>query len=148
MEKRNGALSIGLQWAGAVQRTKSAAQGRVAENRLIQSFVAKKWSILLLLMAFLLGRAMILEELAPFSIAFFAVMYFQRRDLLLWTGVFLFAGSLLAVQPQSGFILTEMVVFLLIQKGLEKYERSDTEQIPARARARHVTSITSSHREY
>ncbi|MBV6717442.1 stage II sporulation protein E [Paenibacillus chitinolyticus] len=130
MEKRNGALSIGLQWAGAVQRTKSAAQGRVAENRLIQSFVAKKWSILLLLMAFLLGRAMILEELAPFSIAFFAVMYFQRRDLLLWTGVFLFAGSLLAVQPQSGFILTEMIVFLLIQKGLEKYERSDISLAP------------------
>ncbi|WP_248931040.1 stage II sporulation protein E [Paenibacillus hamazuiensis] len=105
--------------------------GLFAENRLVQAVVAKKWSMLLLVMGFLLGRAMILEQLSPFAIAYFGVMYFLRRELLLWIGLFLAAGSLFSIAPShTGYIVTEMAVFFLIQKGLEKFERSDISYAP------------------
>jgi len=117
-------------WSGILQKAKSGSGSALMENRFVQSIVAKKWSFVLVVMAFLLGRAMILEQLAPFAIAFFAVAYFLRRDITRWVGLSLLLGSLFAVEMKTGYILTEMIVFLLIQKGLEKYERSDLSYAP------------------
>jgi len=114
-----------------MQAGKQRAVNAVAENRLVQSVVAKKWSILLLFMAFLLGRAMILDQLAPFAVAYFAVIYFLRRELLFWAGAFLLAGSLFSAVPQhAGYIAVQMIVFLLIQRGVERFERSDISYAP------------------
>lgn len=95
-----------------------------------QAISAKKWSFLLICMAFLLGRATILEELSPFALGFFAVMYFQRQELSPWIGVALFAGSLLTPTPHTGYLVTQILVFLLFQKAIEKYERSDLSSAP------------------
>ena len=73
---------------------------------------------------------MILEQLSPFALAFIAVIYFTRRDILHWVGVAAFAGSLFAVNSNTGYLVTEIIVFLLIQKALEKYERSDISLAP------------------
>ncbi len=117
--------------AGMMKKITERISGLFAENRLVQAVVAKKWSMLLLVMGFLLGRAMILEQLSPFAIAYFGVMYFLRRELLLWIGLFLAAGSLFSIAPShTGYIVTEMAVFFLIQKGLEKFERSDISYAP------------------
>lgn len=114
-----------------MQAGKHRMSSAVVENRLVQSVVAKKWSILLLFMAFLLGRAMILDQLAPFAVAYFAVMYFLRRELLFWTGAFLLAGSIFSAAPtHAGYIAVQMIVFLLIQKGVERFERSDISYAP------------------
>lgn len=122
---------MGTVWSGWMQRIRQSMFGMMAENRLVQSLVAKKWSLLLLMMAFLLGRAMILEQLAPFAVAFFAVMYFLRRELLFWSGLFLAAGSLFSAAPlNAGYLAAEMIVFLLIQKGVERFERSDISYAP------------------
>lgn len=102
----------------------------LVRNRLVQALVARKWAFLLVGMAVLLGRAMILEQLAPFAVAYFAVIYFVRGDLLPWVGAGLFAGSLFAAHPETGLIVTELIVFLLIQKGVEKFERSDISFAP------------------
>ncbi|WP_391563876.1 stage II sporulation protein E [Paenibacillus cremeus] len=118
-------------WTGGVTRVKQGFVGALVGNRLVQSIVAKKWSILLLFMAFLLGRAMILDQLAPFAVAYFAVLYFLRREFIYWTGLFLVAGSLFSAAPQhTGYIVAEMLVFLLIQKGVERFERSDISYAP------------------
>lgn len=122
--------NVGLQWTGFMQKVKYAGGALTIQNGFVQGLLAKKWSILLVMMAFLLGRALILEELAPFAIAYFAVIYFMRRDLLPWVGVSLFLGSLLSVQQNTGYIVTEMIVFLLIQKALDKYERADLSYAP------------------
>jgi stage II sporulation protein E len=105
-------------------------QGYVREQRFIRWLSVKRWNMVLLAIAFLLGRAMILEQLSPFAIAFFAVIYFLRREMLTSTAFFLFAGSLLSVEPRTGYIVTEMIVFLLLQKGIERYERSDLSFAP------------------
>ncbi|MCZ8517582.1 stage II sporulation protein E [Paenibacillus filicis] len=128
MQKLNGMTSIGLGWAG---KAKNGMAGMVARNKFVQTIVAKRWSILLLMMAFLLGRAMILDQLSPFAVAFFAVMYFLRRELLYWSAIFLTAGSLFSTDPKhTGYLAVEMLVFLLIQKGVERFERSDISYAP------------------
>jgi stage II sporulation protein E len=99
-------------------------------NWLVQTWLLKKGFFLWLAMAFLLGRATILEDLYPFAIAFFAVVYYTRKG---WVGpvtAALAAGSLFAPHLHTGYILTEMLVFILLQKGLEKYERADISYIP------------------
>ncbi|WP_281890879.1 stage II sporulation protein E [Paenibacillus sp. YYML68] len=116
----------------STRKLRASIKAAFNENRLVQAVVGKKWSILLLFMAFLLGRAMILDELAPFGVAIFAVMYFLRRELLLWTAVFVAAGSLFSADPvHTGYVLAEMVVFLLMQKGVERFQRSDISYAPA-----------------
>ncbi len=103
---------------------------RIRIDAVIQSWIARRWSLLLAVMAFLLGRAMILDELAPFALAYFAVIYFLRRDLTPWIGCFLFIGSMFAVQPHSAAILTELLIYYLFQKVLEHYGRSELSYAP------------------
>lgn len=117
-------------WNAVVQKAKTGSRRTFVENRWVQSILAKKWSVLLVAMGFLLGRAMILEQLAPFAIAYFAVVYFVRKDLLRWVGASLVLGSLFAIELKTGYIVTEMIVFILIQKGLEKYERAELSYAP------------------
>ncbi|MDF2960577.1 MAG: stage sporulation protein [Paenibacillus sp.] len=131
MQKKLNFSHVGLTWNRWTQNAKRKTASVLVENRFVQSAVAKKWSILILLMAFLLGRAMILDQLAPFAIAFFAVMYFLRRELLVMTGLFLIAGSLFSAEPQyTGYVAAEILVFILIQKGVERFERSDISYAP------------------
>lgn len=125
-QRMSSASSDGVRQMG------KSAKGVLVENRLVQAIVARKWSILLLFMAFLLGRAMILDQLAPFGVAFFAVIYFLRRELLGWTGIFIAAGSLFSAEPMNtGYLIAELIVFFLLQKGVERFQRSDISYAPA-----------------
>jgi stage II sporulation protein E len=130
MQKQSMSTVIGGHWMGFWNKAVVGTRSRTVESRFVQAFVARRWSFLLVLMGFLLGRAMILEQLSPFALAFFAVSYFLRKDLLPWIGVALFTGSMLSMNPHSGYLVTEMIVFLLLQKALEKYERSDLSLAP------------------
>ncbi|TDF91581.1 stage II sporulation protein E [Paenibacillus piri] len=131
MLKKLGLTNAGLTWNRWTQQAKQKTAGIVLDNRLVQSFVIKKWSILLLLMSFLLGRAMILDQLAPFAVAFFAVIYFLRRELVLLSGLLLIAGSLFSAEPMhTGYMAAQILVFALIQKGVERFERSDISYAP------------------
>ena len=130
MDKWNVVSLNASAFSGLAQKAKNMSRNWLVGNRLVQGLIAKRWTILLSVMAFCLGRAMILEQLAPFAIAYFAVIYFVRRDLKLWVGLSLLAGSLFAYEIKTGYLLTEMIVFLLIQKGLEKYEHSELSYAP------------------
>ncbi|MEX2459903.1 MAG: stage II sporulation protein E [Paenibacillaceae bacterium] len=99
-------------------------------NRLVQIWILKKGFILWMVMAFLLGRATILADLFPFAIAFFAVVYYTRRAWLIGATLAIVAGSLFSLQIHTGYIVTELLVFILLQKGLEKYEKADISYVP------------------
>ncbi|MFD2611533.1 stage II sporulation protein E [Paenibacillus gansuensis] len=118
------------KWAKVSDKLMQSGQGVFMGNRLFQAVAAKKWSIILLAMAFLLGRAMILEQLAPFAVAYFAVIYFLRRDLLFYSAGMLLAGSLFAEQMHIGIIAAEMAVFFFLLKGLERFERAEISFAP------------------
>nr|WP_249730734.1 stage II sporulation protein E [Paenibacillus sp. J2TS4] len=113
-----------------LRQIKLGTRQRLTDSRIMQAWLVKRWAVLLVVIAFLLGRATILDELSPFAIAYFAVFYYVRKDLLHWVGMALCAGSLLSSHGNAGYIVAQMLVFLLIQKGLEKYEKAELSHVP------------------
>ncbi|WP_168123385.1 stage II sporulation protein E [Paenibacillus sp. HB172176] len=94
------------------------------------ALLAKKWTFLLVSIAFLLGRAVILESLMPFAVAYFAVIYFMRKDVYGWVAASLVAGSWFASDPAPLWIAMEIAVVFLLLKGLETYERAELSTAP------------------
>jgi stage II sporulation protein E len=109
-------------------RTRITAWGQ--KQRYVQLIAAKKWMILLSFMGFLLGRAMILDELSPFAVAYFAVIVFMRRDSILPVAAAIIAGSLFTPFPGALVTTAELIIFYLVYKGLESYERIDLSYAP------------------
>ncbi|AOZ92805.1 stage II sporulation protein E [Paenibacillus crassostreae] len=104
-------------------------QGRVIRGTM-NMIATKKWMIVLAMMGFLLGKAMILDELSPFALAFFAVIAFMRRDYLPVVTVAIIAGSLFAPFPTPLLIVAEIIVFYLIHKGLQAFEHAELSYAP------------------
>lgn len=100
------------------------------KQRFIQLMAAKKWMFLLSFMGFLLGRAMILDELSPFAVAFFGVIVFMRRDSMLPVAGAIIAGSLFTPFPGALVIIAELIIFLLVYKGMESFQRIDLSYAP------------------
>jgi stage II sporulation protein E len=115
------------QWSSEVW---GKVRERLMENRLVQGFVARRWSFVIVLMGFLLGRAVILEQFMPFAPAFFAVIYFFRKDMLYGTTLAITLGSMTAAHGGTAVLLAQMLVFYWNQKGLEKFEKTDLAYIP------------------
>ncbi|KRE45268.1 stage II sporulation protein E [Paenibacillus sp. Soil522] len=130
MEKENTVLLPGVKRTGLVKMLMQKGREWVAGRRFIQVIMAKKWTVLLVGVAFLLGRAVILESLMPFAVAYFAVIYFMRRDIYPWVAVSLVAGSWLAADPAPMWIAMEIAVLFLFLKGLEAYEKAELSSAP------------------
>lgn len=90
---------------------------------LMQLWLTKKWVVLLVIMGFLLGRATILGELSPFAIAYFAVIFYLRKDFIHLVGAALVGGSLLSTQWHAGIVVTEILAFIIIHRILEKMDK-------------------------
>ncbi|MNB98131.1 Stage II sporulation protein E [compost metagenome] len=97
---------------------------------LIQLIAVKKWTLLLSLMGFLLGRAMILDELSPFAVAYFAVILFMRKDSVLPVAGAIILGSLFTPFPGAAIVASELIVLFLIYKGMENFQRIDLSYAP------------------
>lgn len=116
--------------AGWVQGVMSRGHDWAMSRRFIQLVLAKKWTFLLVAVGFLLGRAVILESLMPFAAAYFAVLYFMRKDAYAWVAVSLIAGSWFAVTPAPMWIAMEIAILFLLFKGLEAYEKAELSTAP------------------
>ncbi|WP_181438738.1 stage II sporulation protein E [Paenibacillus sambharensis] len=130
MNKRNLIMFPGAKQTGVVQETVRKGWNSAGMKRMVQTIASKKWTVLLAVVAFLLGRAMILESLAPFAIAYFAVIYFLRRDVHLIVAASLVLGSWFAATPSTLWIAMELSAFYLLVKGMEAYERSELSYAP------------------
>lgn len=96
----------------------------------VEALSSKKWSVLLVGLAFLLGRAVILDSLMSFAVAYFAVIYFLRRDLAFLTGIMTIAGSLFAIEPAPLWVALEILVVYLLFRGLQAFERVNISKVP------------------
>jgi stage II sporulation protein E len=81
-------------------------------------------------MGILLGRAQMLEQIAPFAAAFFGVVLYVRKDMAFWAAVSLVAGSFWAADPMPAVVCAELGVLYLLFRGLELYERADLSHAP------------------
>ncbi|OXM14573.1 stage II sporulation protein E [Paenibacillus herberti] len=129
-EKANVVLFPGQPRTSRAVEALRKGKEKATQWRAFQLIAAKRWTILIAVVGFLLGRAVILENLMPFAPAYFAVIYFLRKDVYKLTAISLVAGSLLAVTPSAIPIAMEIAVLFLLIKGLEVYEKAELSQAP------------------
>ncbi|WP_232699031.1 stage II sporulation protein E [Brevibacillus daliensis] len=89
-----------------------------------------KWHILSLTMGFLLGRALILEQLSPFVIPFVIVMYFLRRDTILAASFGMLAGSFAHSVPLGLQTLLSLVLSMVVCRIAGRWKRKDFSAVP------------------
>ncbi|MFV9511719.1 stage II sporulation protein E [Tepidibacillus sp. LV47] len=106
--------------------------GSLFQQKLNQIFhvLFKKWDLGFLLMGLLLGRAMILNELSPFAIPFFAVMYHLKREKLLFISLAILLGANLTEHNQGALIFAGMLIFFFAQKWLDAKGKTDLSYAP------------------
>ncbi|WP_339060684.1 stage II sporulation protein E [Tepidibacillus marianensis] len=124
---KNGLVSQTEIVTSFMDRTMMSFQQRV--NQLFH-LLFKKWEIGFVMMAFLLGRAMILNELSPFAVPFFAVMYHLKREKLLFISLSILLGANLAVHNQSALIFAGMMIFFFVQKWLDAKGKTELSYAP------------------
>jgi stage II sporulation protein E len=117
----------GQAWSQRLYEQFGAAMGswgdRFAET-------AHKWNVLPLLMGFLLGRALILEELTPFVVPYFIVMYYLRRDCMLTTGFALILGAFTQSVPLGLEAMVSVAMSLAACKLGDRLRRKDFSRTP------------------
>ncbi|MGG1680148.1 stage II sporulation protein E [Neobacillus sp. NRS-1170] len=96
---------------------------------LLESFFIKK-GFLLLLVGFLLGRALILAKLTPFTLPFFASVYLIRRDRapLALIGLIAGAATLSLANAASAFAIS--ILFLVIYRVSRKWLKNEMRALP------------------
>lgn len=129
-DKENVVLFPGMQRSGIPSQWLRKCKEWAVSRKTVRLAASKKWTILLLAVGFLLGRAVILENLMPFAPAYFAVLFFLRRDLYKPAAAALIAGSFFAVTPSPIPVAMEIGVLFLLLKGLEMYERAELSYAP------------------
>lgn len=75
--------------------------------------------LILVMIGFLLGRALILSQLAPFAIPFFASVYLLRRNRAPYALIGLLAGAATVHMLNAVSIFTASILFMLLYKARE-----------------------------
>ncbi len=86
-----------------------------------QAIYFHRFTLMIIFMGFLLGRAVILEEMSPFAIAYFAVIYHMRRDRLFYVALMLIVGSLMTEIHISLSMLLGFLVFVTLQRSMSRF---------------------------
>lgn len=86
--------------------------------------------ILLLLIGFLLGRALILAKLTPFSLPFFAAVYFSRRDKAPLALIGLIAGAATLTITNAFSVFGTAFLFLFTFRVAKKWLSNEIKALP------------------
>jgi stage II sporulation protein E len=95
----------------------------------ITNILIKK-GLLLLMVGFLLGRAMILAKLTPFCLPFFAAVYFIRRDKAPIALIGLIGGAATLSIFQAASTFFTIAVFLLLYRILHGFIKNEMKVLP------------------
>lgn len=96
---------------------------------LLESFFIKK-GFLLLLVGFLLGRALILAKLTPFSLPFFASVYLIKRDRAPLALIGLIAGAATLSLSNAASTFAISIFFLVIFRISKKWLSNEMRAMP------------------
>nr|WP_051045275.1 stage II sporulation protein E [Halalkalibacterium ligniniphilum] len=89
-----------------------------------------QWGLLLIVVGFLLGRAMILSELTPFALPFLAAVYVLKRDKVAVAAMALLLGAMTSYHNGIFFLMTSMFVYFFVQKIIDYYRKDRTKMLP------------------
>jgi stage II sporulation protein E len=85
---------------------------------------------ILLIIGFLLGRALILSKITPFALPFFAAVYMMQRDKAGLAFIALTAGALTLSFEATLFIFTSMFGFLIFNHITKKFINGSIKAMP------------------
>ncbi|REK67420.1 stage II sporulation protein E [Brevibacillus sedimenti] len=117
----------GHVWARRVSQQWEAATGSWGQK---VADTAQKWHVLPMLMGFLLGRALILEELSPFVVPYLMVMYYLRRDCVIISAAALILGAFSQAIPLGLQATISVALGLFVCKWSERFRRKDFSRTP------------------
>lgn len=95
----------------------------------LETLFLKKGYILMVI-GFLLGRALILSKLTPFILPFFAAVYMLRRDRAPLALLGLVAGAATLSVTETAYAFTVIVLFLLLFRISMKWLKNEVKAIP------------------
>jgi stage II sporulation protein E len=95
----------------------------------LETFFIRK-GFLLLLIGFLLGRALILAKLTPFCLPFFAAVYFIRRDKAPIALIGLVAGAATLSFMQATYTFFTVALFLIAFRLLKRTIKNEMKVLP------------------
>jgi stage II sporulation protein E len=96
---------------------------------MLESFFIKK-GYLLLLVGFLLGRALILAKLTPFCLPFFASVYLIKRDRAPLALIGLVVGAATISLGNAAFTFAVSILFLVIFRVSQKWLSNEVKSMP------------------
>jgi len=96
---------------------------------MLESFFIKK-GYLLVLVGFLLGRALILAKLTPFCLPFFASVYLIKRDRAPLALIGLIVGASTISLGNAAFTFAVTVLFLTVYRISEKWLTNEVRSLP------------------
>ncbi|KIY22920.1 MULTISPECIES: stage II sporulation protein E [Mesobacillus] len=105
------------------------AKGMSKLQSKIETVLLKK-GYLFLIIGFLLGRALILEQLTPFSLPFFAAVYLIRKDIAPIALFGLVAGAATLSFTAAIFTFGSVFLFLLLYKLSKKWIKNNLKVMP------------------
>lgn len=129
MEKTNASFIEPIREVNLHSSKWDMGRGLKKVQFMLESFFIKK-GFLLLLVGFLLGRALILAKLTPFCLPFFASVYLIKRDRapLALIGLTVGAATISLANAASTFIIT--ILFLAIFRISRKWLTNEIRAIP------------------
>lgn len=86
----------------------------------IASLVFYNWGFLIFIIGFLLGRAMILSEMLPFILPFFATIFFIKREKAAIAMLALIAGAITIIPINGAYAFISIISFLLLYRLFNK----------------------------
>ncbi|HLO10642.1 MAG TPA: stage II sporulation protein E [Pseudoneobacillus sp.] len=95
----------------------------------LETFFIRK-GFLLLMIGFLLGRALILAKLTPFCLPFFAAVFFIRRDKAPIALIGLIGGAVTISFVQASYTFFTISLFLVTFRLFQRFIRNDMKVLP------------------
>ncbi|EGL81875.1 stage II sporulation protein E, protein serine/threonine phosphatase [Caldalkalibacillus thermarum TA2.A1] len=96
----------------------------------VKARLFQQWGLAIFLAGFLLGRALIIGEIAPFVIPFIAVVYHLRRDKLFLASLSTLLGAASHELASPFKLLVTILFFIGLQKLLERWHKGAISYTP------------------
>nr|WP_065409947.1 stage II sporulation protein E [Bacillus wudalianchiensis] len=129
MEKAERSLTEPVNHVGLEETKVEVFKGLKQFFTQLQVLLLEKGFILLII-GFLLGRALILSHLTPFGLPFFAAAFMLRRDCAPLALIGLLAGSLTLSIEQMSYSFFSIAVFLVAYRMLKNFHKEDIVSLP------------------
>jgi stage II sporulation protein E len=129
MEKTNASFIEPIRDVNLHSSKWDVGKGMKKVQFMLESFFIKK-GVLLLMVGFLLGRALILAKLTPFCLPFFASVYLIKRDRAPLALIGLIVGAATISLANAAFTFAVSVLFLLVYRISRKWLTNEMRAMP------------------